>query len=55
MYQPCLNGGICEDLPYEYNCICPAGYEGVNCEISMMIYTQLTMETIIKFHCLLFF
>lgn len=30
---PCLNNGICSDLPDSYECICTPGYSGNNCEI----------------------
>lgn len=30
--QPCENGGMCQDQINLYECICNAGYEGVNCE-----------------------
>lgn len=30
--QPCVNGGECIDEVDHYNCSCPSGYEGVNCQ-----------------------
>ena len=30
--QPCQNGGTCTSLPAGYNCSCPHGYEGTQCE-----------------------
>uniref|UniRef100_W5NG98 Delta-like protein n=1 Tax=Lepisosteus oculatus TaxID=7918 RepID=W5NG98_LEPOC len=32
-HQPCLNGGTCSNTgPDKYQCSCPEGYSGVNCE-----------------------
>ncbi|XP_023656471.1 protein jagged-1b-like isoform X2 [Paramormyrops kingsleyae] len=32
-YQPCLNGGTCSNTgPDKYQCSCPEGYSGINCE-----------------------
>lgn len=30
--KPCLNGGTCQDLCYDFNCKCPAGYQGKSCQ-----------------------
>ena len=30
--NPCLHGGMCLNKPNEYECDCPHGWEGVNCE-----------------------
>ena len=33
--NPCRNGGICHpDGPAKYDCECPSGYTGINCEIA---------------------
>ena len=32
-HKPCLNGGTCRSThPNRYECMCPPGYTGVNCE-----------------------
>uniref|UniRef100_A0A8C8YJ51 Delta-like protein n=1 Tax=Prolemur simus TaxID=1328070 RepID=A0A8C8YJ51_PROSS len=34
-HQPCLNGGTCSNTgPDKYQCSCPEGYSGPNCEIA---------------------
>ena len=34
--QPCQNSGLCQNTGLnEYNCTCPAGYTGTNCETGM--------------------
>ncbi|XP_004634360.2 protein jagged-1 [Octodon degus] len=34
-HQPCLNGGTCSNTgPDKYQCSCPEGYSGLNCEIA---------------------
>ena len=30
--EPCLNGGTCTSEENMYNCSCPDGYIGINCE-----------------------
>ena len=30
--NPCLNGGMCSSSGGSYNCSCPIGYSGDNCE-----------------------
>ncbi|XP_072047293.1 fibropellin-3-like [Amphiura filiformis] len=32
LLEPCLNGGTCEDLAFDYMCTCPLGFTGRNCE-----------------------
>lgn len=33
--DPCLNGATCVDELNGYTCVCPAGYEGANCETNI--------------------
>jgi hypothetical protein len=33
--NPCHNGGTCADFPAAYNCTCPLGFAGTNCEINI--------------------
>lgn len=37
-WLPCKNGGWCRDLqpPRKYECVCPKGYTGINCEMEML-------------------
>ncbi|XP_072041371.1 uncharacterized protein [Amphiura filiformis] len=35
--DPCLNGGLCIDLDFDYFCLCLSESTGVNCEIDMGI------------------
>ena len=34
MENPCNNGGECLDGIASYQCLCPAGFKGTDCEIS---------------------
>ena len=36
MESPCNNGGTCKDGVASYICICPNGFAGQDCEISML-------------------
>ena len=29
----CLNGGTCQEMSDTFQCLCPQGYEGGNCEL----------------------
>ena len=32
--NPCNNGGTCKDGIASYDCVCPEGFTGTDCEIS---------------------
>ena len=34
--DPCQNGGTCSDGVNSHSCSCVPGYEGANCETSML-------------------
>uniref|UniRef100_A0A8C6JUD2 Coagulation factor IX n=1 Tax=Melopsittacus undulatus TaxID=13146 RepID=A0A8C6JUD2_MELUD len=36
--NPCKNGAVCKDAVSSYVCWCPAGYEGRNCEIVLILF-----------------
>ena len=42
--SPCQNGGSCIDQVNSHTCICPAGYNGTNCETGM--YLQITITDV---------
>ena len=33
--DPCLNGGVCEDLTGSFSCICTQGFSGERCEVNV--------------------
>ena len=43
--DPCSNGGTCENRKNAFSCICPAGYNGTNCETGACIFA-----TVIVYH-----
>ena len=36
--EPCLNGGTCQNYGSSYNCLCPKGFTGTNCEKSIIFF-----------------
>ena len=47
--SPCMNGGSCQDLEYDFNCTCPEYYVGHTCEgITLYLKALLSSEYIIK-------
>ena len=40
MENPCNNGGKCVDGIASYECICPKGFNGTDCEISTVFFFQ---------------
>ncbi|XP_043912735.1 protein jagged-1 [Protopterus annectens] len=59
-HQPCLNGGTCSNTgPDKYQCSCPEGYSGLNCEIAEHACLSdpchnggSCLETATGFHCI---
>ena len=44
--SPCLNGGICNQLPVGYTCNCHGGFTGVHCETGMRLFEyQRNLQT----------
>eukprot|EP00494_Astrolonche_serrata_P030239 UN30506 len=43
LYEPCFNGGACEDTLTSYTCSCDSGFEGDNCEI-ILYYWKITQD-----------
>ena len=37
--NPCNNGGTCQDGIASYTCLCPLGFNGTDCEISIALDT----------------
>ena len=35
--DPCQNGGTCQDGENGYRCRCPAGYEGIYCQLDVSV------------------
>ncbi|RUS79891.1 hypothetical protein EGW08_012369 [Elysia chlorotica] len=48
LHQPCLNGGKCIDKINWYQCDCPSGYAGVNCELKT---TSGENNTVVNLPC----
>ena len=42
--SPCQNGGTCTDGVDSYNCICVAGINGTNCEISEFCVEKMCLK-----------
>ena len=46
--NPCQNGGVCQDLHDSYQCQCPAGFEGYDCEQDVSVCNGTSAGS----HCL---
>ena len=47
--NPCMNGGVCEDLINDYICQCSSGYTGRNCTskgFSLSIYVHVWLTCV---------
>ncbi|XP_035660369.1 uncharacterized protein LOC118405074 [Branchiostoma floridae] len=40
---PCLNGGVCTDMPNSYSCACATGWGGHNCALTSVIQRIITV------------
>ena len=38
--DPCLNGGLCIAIGNIYDCFCPSGFTGANCETGKCLLEQ---------------
>ena len=41
--SPCRNEATCNNLLNAYNCTCPPGYTGTNCETGIYTYYMVTL------------
>lgn len=39
--NPCFNNGLCYNRQSSYECQCPSGYYGTNCQVSSNTYSNL--------------
>jgi hypothetical protein len=44
--DPCKNEGTCKDLINGYECTCAAGYDGIDCDNSNIVYILLIILNI---------
>ena len=56
--QPCQHGALCDDLPKGYQCLCPPGYTGPDCDVNiddcnhdLCLNNATCVDLVASYHC----